>query len=61
MRILIWALLLTLLIIVPFSIFKAPWAMRWWQRLRLVVVIYVIAIIVSAIVALVLRWDDIYG
>jgi hypothetical protein len=32
-----------------------------WRRVRLILVIYMVVIVVSAIIGLVLRWDAIYG
>ncbi len=45
----------------PFLFLRQPWAVRLWRRARLLAVIYAIVILVSAIVALILRWDAIYG
>ena len=59
------ALLLILIVVgvatLPFAFLKQPWAVKLWQRLKLVVVVYAIVILVSAIVSLVFRWDAIYG
>jgi hypothetical protein len=61
MRLLLLLSLVGGLAIFPFVMLRQPWAVRIWQKLRLFVVIYAIVILVSAIVALVFRWDQIYG
>ena len=61
MRLLLYFLLLSALVLAPFIVTRRPWALRLWQRLRLFLIIYVVVIVVSAITALVLRWDDFYG
>ena len=45
----------------PFALVRRPWAMKLWRRIRLLFVIYALVILVSAIVTLVFRWDQIYG
>jgi hypothetical protein len=59
------ALLLLLIvggaICLPFALIKRPWAVKMWRRVRLMFVVYALVILVSAIVTLVLRWDEIYG
>ena len=47
--------------ILPFVLLKKPWALKLWRRIRLVVVIYVLVIVISAVVRLVFNWDDFYG
>ena len=54
-------MLLAGLALVPFVMIRQPWALTWWRRLRIAAIIYVVVILVSAIVALVFRWDEIYG
>ncbi|HEY4684794.1 MAG TPA: hypothetical protein VII57_01985 [Dehalococcoidia bacterium] len=61
MRALLFLLLAGALATLPFLFLRQPWAVRLWRRARLVAIIYAVVILVSAIVALVLRWDDIYG
>jgi hypothetical protein len=61
MRLLLLILLLSSAAVLPFVFLKRPWALRLWQRVRLLFLIYVLVILVSAVVALVFRWDDIYG
>ena len=48
-------------LILPFTLIKAPWAVKLWRRIRLVVVIYILVIIMSAVLRLAFNWDDIYG
>jgi hypothetical protein len=45
----------------PFAFLRQPWAVKLWQRIRLLVVLYALVILVSAIVSLIFRWDAIYG
>jgi glutamine amidotransferase PdxT len=45
----------------PFLFLRAPWAVRLWDKVRLIAVVYAVAILVAAIVALIFRWDQIYG
>jgi len=61
MRFLIYALIVAAIVTFPFVAMKQPWAVGFWQRVRLVVIIYAIVIFISAVVSLVVRWDDIYG
>jgi len=61
MRVLIIVLLLGGLAIVPFVYLRKPWALRIWQRIRLVVVIYVLVIVLAAVLRLLFNWEDIYG
>jgi hypothetical protein len=61
MRLLILLLVLGGLALLPFVTLRQPWAMRYWRRIRLLFVLYAVVILVSAIVALVFRWDAIYG
>ena len=60
-KLLLFLLLAGALAVAPFAFLRRPWAVRIWRRLRLILVIYVLVIVTSAIVSLVLRWDDIYG
>jgi len=61
MRVLLFLLLAGGLSILPFVMLKQPWAVRLWRRLRLFFVVYAVVILVSAIVALIFRWEAIYG
>ena len=47
--------------LLPFVAIRRPWAVRLWQRFKLIIAIYAIVILVAAIVRLVFNWDDIYG
>jgi hypothetical protein len=61
MRVLLILLLGSGLALMPFVMLKQPWALRTWGRIRIFFVVYALVILVSAIVALVFRWDAIYG
>ncbi|MPZ48586.1 MAG: hypothetical protein GEU75_04605 [Dehalococcoidia bacterium] len=61
MRVLLLLLLLAGLAILPFAMLRQPWALRIWRRLRMAILVYVVVIVVAAVVALVFRWDEIYG
>jgi len=61
MKLLFLLLILGGVVVLPFTLIKAPWAVKLWRRLRLIVVIYVLVIIISAVLRLVFNWDDIYG
>ena len=61
MRLLLIILVLSSLATLPFLMLRQPWAVRYWSRIRLVFAIYALVILVTAIVALVFRWDAIYG
>jgi hypothetical protein len=61
MRLLFLLLIVATAVTLPFALLKRPWAVRIWSRVRLVFIIYALVILVSAIVALVFRWDAIYG
>jgi hypothetical protein len=55
-------LLLSLgMLLMPFVVLKRPWAVKLWAKARLLFVIYAVAVLVSALVALATRWDAIYG
>ncbi len=45
----------------PFLLLRRPWAVRLWARARFLVVLYALVIFLSAIVALIFRWDAFYG
>ena len=61
MRVLLFVAILGALMIAPFVALKRPWALRMWERVKKFFFVYVVAITISAIVWLVLRWDDFYG
>ena len=61
MRIILLLLVAGGLVTLPFAFLHQPWAVGLWRRIRLLFVIYAVVILVSAIVALVFRWDAIYG
>ena len=61
MRAVIYIFLVLSLATLPFLLLRAPWAVSYWSRLRFIAVVYALVILIAAIVALVLRWDDIYG
>jgi hypothetical protein len=61
MRLLLLLLIAGAIVTLPFAFLRQPWAIRLWRRIRLFFVIYAVVIVVSAIVALIFRWDQIYG
>ena len=61
MKLLLVLLLIAAVVTAPFLVLKRPWAVRFWHRIRLIVMIYVIVIVASAILRLVFNWGDIYG
>jgi hypothetical protein len=61
MRFLIYTFLLAAIITAPFVVTKRPWALGFWRRVRLVIVIYALVVFLSAVVRLVTGWGDIYG
>ena len=61
MRFLLFTLIVALIATMPFVWLKKPWALGFWRRVWLFLVIYAVVIAVSATVALIVRWDDIYG
>jgi hypothetical protein len=60
-RILFLLLLVSGLALLPFVALRRPWAIKLWQRFKLVVVIYAVVVAVTAIVSLIFNWDAIYG
>jgi hypothetical protein len=60
-KILFLLLLVSGLALLPFVALRRPWAIRLWQRFKLVVVIYAVIVAVTAIVSLISNWDAIYG
>lgn len=61
MRVLFFLLVTGSLLLAPFVVLKQPWAVRLWSRVSKLFWVYVIAITISAVFWLVLRWDDFYG
>jgi hypothetical protein len=61
MRTLLLLLLLGGAITLPFVFLKRPWAVKLWRRIRIVIVLYVLVILISAIARLLINWDDFYG
>jgi hypothetical protein len=61
MRFLVLILIVGAAGLLPFVMLRRPWALRVWQRVRLLFAIYALVILVSAVVALIFRWDAIYG
>ena len=61
MRFLLIALIVAALGAAPFAMLRRPWALRIWEKVKLLVVAYVIVIIVSSVYWLITRWDAIYG
>jgi hypothetical protein len=59
-KILFLLLLVSGLALLPFVALRRPWAMRLWQRFKVVLVIYAVVVAVSAIVGLIFNWDEIY-
>jgi hypothetical protein len=60
-KILFLLLLVSGLALLPFVALRRPWAIKLWQRFKLVVVIYAVVVAVTAIVSLIFNWDAIYG
>jgi len=61
MRVLFYVLLMSGVATLPFLLMRRPWALRIWRKARLFLIVYVVAVLLAAIVALVARWDQIYG
>jgi hypothetical protein len=59
-KILFLILLVSGLALLPFVALRRPWAIRLWQRFKVVLVIYAVVVAVSAIVGLIFNWDEIY-
>jgi hypothetical protein len=45
----------------PFVLFKQPWAIRLWGKIKLFLVVYVFVLVVATILRLAFGWNDIYG
>jgi capsular polysaccharide biosynthesis protein len=54
-------MLLSIIATLPFVWLRRPWALMLWHRAKLIAAIYALVILISAIVSLVVRWEDIYG
>jgi hypothetical protein len=61
MRFFLLTLIAAGLTTLPFLFLKQPWAVGFWRKVQIVLVVYAVVIFVSAIIALIARWDDIYG
>ena len=61
MRVVLFVLIVGALMLAPFVALKRPWAVRFWGRVKKLSYVYVLAIVISAVVWLILRWDDFYG
>ena len=61
MRALVIILLVGGIALWPFVLLRRPWAMRVWERFKLVIVVYVLVVALAAIFSLIFRWDEIYG
>jgi hypothetical protein len=60
-KILLLIAVLGALFFYPFVWLKRPWALRFWQRFKLFLAIYVFVIVLAAVLRLAFGWDDIYG
>jgi hypothetical protein len=56
MRVLLFLLLAAGLALWPFVALRRPWAVRIWERFKLIIIIYVLVIATSAVVGLIFRW-----
>ena len=45
----------------PLVLLRRPWAVRIWERFRLVIIVYVLVIFLAAVFGLIFRWGEIYG
>lgn len=61
MRVLLLLLVVGAMLLAPFVALKQPWAVRMWRRVKKLFFVYVLAISISAVVWLILRWEDFYG
>jgi hypothetical protein len=60
-RLLLFLLIAGAIATLPFAFLRQPWAVKLSRRIRFLFVLYTIVIVVSALVALVFRWDAFYG
>jgi hypothetical protein len=60
-KFLLLVMLLSIIATLPFVWLRRPWALMLWHRAKLIAAIYALVILISAIVSLVVRWEDIYG
>lgn len=61
MRLLLFLLIISAVVTLPFVKLQHRWALAFWKKARLLAIIYAVVILVSAVVALIFRWDAIYG
>jgi hypothetical protein len=61
MRILLLVLIGGALLLAPFVVTRRPWAVKTWQRVKMILVVYCVVIFVSAVVWLITRWGEWYG
>ena len=61
MRLLIIALVIGAVGLTPFVMLRRSWALRVWEKVKLLLVAYVIVMIIASIFWLINRWDSIYG
>jgi hypothetical protein len=47
--------------LLPFVVIRRPWAVRLWQRFKIVLLVYALVILLAGLVRLVFNWDAIYG
>ncbi len=61
MKVLLLLLVLGALGLWPFVLLRRPWAIRVWQRFKVVVLVYVLVLVVVTLYSLFFRFDQIYG
>jgi hypothetical protein len=61
MKVLFAIALLLALGLWPFVLFKRPWALRLWGRIKLFLFVYVFVLVVATILRLAFGFGDIYG
>jgi hypothetical protein len=54
-------MLVSLIGLVPFVVLRKPWALRFWRRIKFIIVVYAIIIATAGILRLAFSWGDIYG
>ncbi len=60
-KLLLLLMLLSLVGLAPFVVLRKPWAVQFWRRIKVIIVIYAVIIATAGILRLVFAWDDIYG
>lgn len=45
----------------PFVLFKQPWALRLWGRIKLFLFVYVFVLVLATVLRLAFGFNDIYG